>query len=496
MKMNKSKTNLIITVAVLILVVFGLYVFGHRVPVIKNISYFKDQHDHQYMPVTDEKGDIEYWTCAMHPSVKMKEPGKCPICGMELVPAGRKQAAQSGSATDKAESTKQDQSMDDSADHSKHDMKTESSEMQNDSSAFTVNPRRQQLINIKTEPVQTMEMTKTIRTVGTVELDETKIEHIHTKFSGWIDKVYVDYKWQHVKKGDPLFSIYSPELVSTQEEYLLALKSNRILSGSKFENVSEGSRSLLRAAKRRLELWDVSDSQINEIRRTGRVKKSITIYSPIEGHVSFKNAYENQHVKPDTLIYTIADHTTAWVNAEIYEDEIPLIDVGQEATLTVESYPGEEFHGKVTFKWPHLMPDTRTTKVRFEFPNPNLKLLPEMYADVYLEVPLGKKLAVPASAVLRTGKQNVVFVDKGNGYMDARKVELGRKAGDYYQVLRGLEEGETVVSSANFLIDAESKLQAATATWNDGTTGEVEIDDGNKMKRDKNDQNSEQRHIH
>lgn len=494
-KMNKNSRRNVTIITVLIislLLISVLFKFGDRIPVVS--EYFLEKQQDQQASATKES-DVEYWTCAMHPSVKMKDPGTCPICGMDLVPAGRKSPSGSMKIDENAMDSGQSGSMDQMQDHSMHGMSPGTSGKNNGSSEFTVDTRRQQLINVKTEPVQTREMIKTIRTVGTVELDETKIEHIHTKFSGWIEEVFVDYQWQHVKKGDPLFTIYSPELVSTQEEYLLALRSKRILGDSKFEDISEGTESLVKASRNRLKLWDVSESQIREIEKTGKVKKSITIYSPITGHVSYKNAFENQYVEPQSLIYTIADHTTAWVNAEIYEDEIPLVGLGQKATLTVESYPDEEFHGEITFKWPHLMPKTRTTRVRFEFPNPDLKLLPEMYADVNLEIPLGERLSIPESAVLRTGKQNIVFVDKGNGYMDIRKVELGRKAGNYYEVNKGLNEGEMVVARANFLIDAESKLQAAIATWGDGDTGESG-DDESKKQDERNKQPMDNQHVH
>jgi multidrug efflux pump subunit AcrA (membrane-fusion protein) len=321
------------------------------------------------------------------------------------------------------------------------------------------------MIGVRTEPVEIRQMEKSIRTVGRVTLDETRTEQIHTKFSGWIDKLYVDYTLQHVKKGDPLFSIYSPELVSTQQEYLLALRSNEILSDSEFPEISGGASSLLDAAKRRLELWDISGSQIRELGETGKVKDSLVIYSPVSGVVMEKNVFQNMYVEPGTNLYTIADHSNVWVEVDIYENEIPLVKVGDEATMTLQSFPGEEFHGEVTFMPPHLDMKTRTAKARLEFPNPDMRLLPEMYADVSIDIPLGEKLTIPESAVLRTGAQDVVFVDKGDGNMDIRRVALGQKAGDYYEVLRGLSAGERVVSRANFLIDSESKIQAAVAAW-------------------------------
>ncbi len=467
---NGRKSYLYRLVAILVVLTIGflvLYKFGYKIPILNQMPFFSTGHEHQYEPVLSEEGDINYWTCTMHPSVRLKDPGTCPICSMDLVPVKKKQTSPEEKSPDSMDGMGGMPHM--------HGMSMgeSSSDAQGKGSpsTFIVSPERQQIIGVKTEPVTTRDMTKVIRTVGMVVLDETKIEQIHTKISGWIEKVFVDYTWQHVRKGDPLFSIYSPELVSTEEEYLLALKSKRILGDSKFVEISESANSLLEASKRRLQLWDISEGQIRELERTGEVKKNLVIYSPISGHVTYKNAFENMYVEPNTVIYKIADHSTVWVNADIYENEISLVRLGQEASMTVASLPGEVFTGRVTFIWPHLEPQTRTTKVRLEFPNPDLKLLPEMYANVDLKIPLGEKLTVPASAVLRTGKQDVVFVDLGEGKMQIRRVELGQKVDDYYEVLRGLNEGETVVSRANFLIDAESQIQAAIATWGEKPSG-------------------------
>jgi RND family efflux transporter MFP subunit len=350
-------------------------------------------------------------------------------------------------------------------DHNAAGVRTKPVNSEDADSTFSVSPERQQLIGIKTEPAKMRSMDKEIRTVGMVELDESKIYNIQTKYSGWIEKVYVDYRWQHVHIGQPLFTIYSPDLVTAQEEYLLALKSRTILNDSQFADISRGAESLLEASRRRLELLGVSRSQIKELERTGEVKTNLTYYSPVKGHVAQKNAFENMRVEPNTLLYKIADHTTAWVQVDIYENEIALVKLGDKATMTLASFPGEVFEGEVKFINPHITPETRTVKVRLEFPNPDLKLLPEMYADVTLDIPVGERLTIPASAVLKTGKNDIVFVDKGEGNLEIRKVELGQKAGSYYEVLRGLKDGDKVVSRANFLIDSESKVQAAVATW-------------------------------
>jgi len=446
--------------ALLIIVVIGLYRFGPDIPLIKKLPIFSEPHEHSLRPVFDEEGDIEYWTCTMHPSVRMKDPGTCPICGMDTVPVMAALAVQD----DTEDSSDEDMAAMKSHDHSSMGSKR-GSKSNGEKSVFQVSPDRQQLIGVKTTEVSQRVMNKEIRTVGMVVLDESKIYNVQTRISGWIEKLYADFTWQHVSAGDPLFSIYSPELVSAQEEYLLALKSKDILSDSRFSDISGGASSLLKASRKRLKLWGVTDSQIREIEQTGVAKESLVIYSPVTGHVAEKNAYENMFVEPNTLLYKIADHTVAWVQVDIYENEISLVKLGQKAVMTLQSYPGEEYTGEVTFIWPHLHPDTRTVKVRLEFPNPDLKLLPQMYANVDLLIPLGEMLAVPESAVLRTGKKDLVFVDKGKGNMEIRRVQLGQKAGSYYEVLRGLSKGEEVVTRANFLIDSESQVQAAVATW-------------------------------
>ncbi len=330
---------------------------------------------------------------------------------------------------------------------------------------FTVSPERQQLIGVQFTEVACRAMEKVIRTVGRVDLDETRIAHVNTKIEGWIERVFVNYTGQHVERGEPLFTIYSPELVATQREYLLALKAQDMLGKNPFPKVAAGAVSLLDATRERLRLWDITDEQIQELERTGRVKRALTIYSPVSGYVIERNAFPQMRVTPNTRLYTIADYSRVWVHADIYEDEIAFVKLGQKAEMTVPSYPGEVFEGVVTYIWPHLEEETRTLKIRMEFANPDLALKPQMYADVKLRVPLERKLAVPKSAVLRTGERDIVFVDRGHGRMEIRTVRLGHEVDEYYEVLDGLNLGERVVTAANFLISAESQVQGAIATW-------------------------------
>lgn len=457
---KRSNATLVAVLIALAVIAYGLYRYGHAIPGFREIPFFQKGHEHTLKPVLTAEGEIDYWTCPMHPSVKMKDPGTCPICGMELTPVTKDTGSESRDAPHET-------GMPGGEDHSGHVTKGASPDAGagKPKTEFTVSPERQQLIGVKTTPVAMRALDRTVRTVGTVVLDETKVERVHTRFSGWVDKLYVNYTFEHVHKGQPLFSIYSPELVSTQEEYLIALRSKEALSGSGYPEISGSSDALLQAAERRLRLWDVSQGQIDELARTGKVKENLVVYSPVSGHVLEKNVFPNMYVEPGTVLYTIADHTSVWVEADVYENEIPLVKIGDEATMTLAALPGREFKGKVTFISPHLDMKTRTAKARLEFPNPDLSLLPEMYADVVIEAPIGERLAVPDSAVLRTGTSDVVFVSKGGGRMEIRAVELGAKAGGYYEVLGGLSDGELVVSRARFLIDSESKIQNAVASW-------------------------------
>lgn len=409
--------------------------------------------EHELVPVRDEQGKIKYWTCTMHPSVRAAGPGKCPICGMDLVPVREQPTAEAQKATGPGHTGMPGVEMPTAAPASAP------------TSFFAVSTERQQLIGVQFTQVAYHPLEKTIRTVGRVELDQQKIAEVHPKVSGWIEQAFVDYQWQHVRQGDPLFTLYSPDLVAAQEEYLLALKAQEQLAANPFPKAIAGARSLAENARARLRLWDITDEQIQELERTREVKRTLNLYSPISGHVVERNAFPRMRVTPDTKVYIIADHSSVWVHVDLYEDELAWVRLGQTARMTLRAYPNRVFTGKVTFIWPHLDMTTRTLKVRVEFPNPDLTLKPEMYADVELRIPLGRRLAVPKTAVLPTGERNLVFVDRGEGRMEIRAVELGAETEEFYEVVRGLRPGERVVSAANFLIDAESQIQGAIATW-------------------------------
>jgi RND family efflux transporter MFP subunit len=365
--------------------------------------------------------------CPMHPSYVSDKPGECPICGMALVPLEEEQitVAVPGLAEVK------------------------------------ISPERQQLIGVRAGSVERRPLDQTIRTVGKVDYDERRVAHIHTRIDGWIKEIFVNYTGQLVKLHQPLFTLYSPELVATQEEYLLALKAQRRLGDNPFQDVAAGAGSLLEAARRRLLLWEVSDAQIAELERTGKPLLEVTILSHSEGFVVEKKALEGMRVEGGEDLYVLADLADVWVYADLYEYELPLVQVGQRAKVSLSYYPGEEFRGEVVYIYPYLDSQTRTARVRIEFPNPGWKLKPGMFANVEIQTDRGEGLVVPGSAVLDSGTRKIVFVDKGEGRFEPREVELGGRAGDGFEVLSGLEEGEQVITSANFLIDSESQIKAA-----------------------------------
>ncbi|HEX4949888.1 MAG TPA: efflux RND transporter periplasmic adaptor subunit [Blastocatellia bacterium] len=371
---------------------------------------------------------VLYWVDPMHPAYKSNQPGKAPDCGMDLVPVYE-------------------------------DGTSMTSEIP--PGAIQISPERQQLIGVQTGAATYKSVFKTLRTVGRLAYDETKITRIHPRVEGWIEQVFVDFTGKQVNQGQPLISIYSPELWQTQQEYLLALKGRNELASSQFRAAVAGSESLLQAARKRLELWDIELSQLEHLEHTGKPFKTLTLNAPTAGFVLTRNAFPKQRVTPETELYAIADLSTIWVLADIYEYEAPEIKVGQTANITLSYFPQRIFRGKITNINPQLDPTTRTVKARIEIANPNFALKPEMFANVELRIDYGKHVVVPEEAVMDTGTEQSVFIAQENGYFTPRKVTLGAKVNHEYIVLDGLQAGERVVTSANFLIDSESKLKAA-----------------------------------
>lgn len=326
---------------------------------------------------------------------------------------------------------------------------------------MTISNERLQSIGVKFEEATRREVNKTIRTVGRVETDERRLARVNIKLEGWIDQLYVNTTGQKVKKGQLLFTLYSPDLVATQEEYLLAVRAAKTLGTSEFPEVADGARSVLDVSRRRLQLWDIADYHIRDLERTGKILKTLPFHAPLDGTVIEKTALAGMRVMPGEVLYTIADLTKIWVLADIYEYELPLIQVGQTAQVSLSYAPQSVFKGRIAFIYPTVDPQTRTAKVRFELDNPKELLKPGMYANVELAIPLGMRLAVSKDAVLESGERQIIFIHHGGGQLEWRNVKIGLRSGDWVEILEGLKEGEHIVTSANFLLDSESQLKNA-----------------------------------
>ena len=327
-----------------------------------------------------------------------------------------------------------------------------------------ISPEQQQLIGVKTVKVSLKTIQKVIRTVGRIEADERKQATINTKIEGWIEKLHVDYTGRYIKKGEPLVEIYSPELLATQQEFLALIKWAKQPGDKKKDDtlslmLSKDAEVSLDAARQRLRLWDISEDQIKQIEQTGKPFRTLTLYSPVSGFVTQKMAVQGMKVLPGEKLFDIADLSVIWIIADIYEYEMPLVKVGQQAKITLSYFPGKELSSKIDYIYPTMSADTRTAKIRLTLPNPQGLLKPQMFTNVEIRISLGQKLVVPESAVIDTGTSQVVYVDKGEGAFEPREVELGLRADGSVEVLRGVKAGEKVAASANFLIDSEAQLK-------------------------------------
>jgi Cu(I)/Ag(I) efflux system membrane fusion protein/cobalt-zinc-cadmium efflux system membrane fusion protein len=324
---------------------------------------------------------------------------------------------------------------------------------------------RLQSIGVKFGLVERKRVQDEIRTTGTVAIDETRLTYVQTRFSGYIQKVFADATYKYVHKGQPLFTIYSPELAAAEREYLVAKQNAQSLSQSTVPGVAAGMAALLDASTDRLKQWNLPQREIARLESSNQVQEELEIDSPASGYITERNALPNLTVQPDTRLYTISDLSTVWVFAQVFQNDLGRVRAGEPAALTVDSYPGRTFPGKVDFVYPDVDMTTRTARVRLVFSNPKLTLSPGMFVNMALLVPLGNQLVIPASGVLQSGTRQIVFVDRGAGYLEPRDVQLGTQAGDEYIVLKGLKAGERIVTSANFLIDSESQLQAAIGSF-------------------------------
>lgn len=323
-----------------------------------------------------------------------------------------------------------------------------------------------QKLGVRTEPVALHEQVKTVRAVGQFQLDERRLATVTTKFEGYIEKLHVNATGQPVRRGQPLMEVYSPELVSAQEEYLIAWKGRQTL-GNGTEESQVGVGQLADSALKRLHNWDISEAQLQRLQREGKATRTLTLYAPVGGVVLEKTALQGMRFMPGEPLFKIADLSAIWLIADVFEQDLSLVHVGQTVTMTVDAYPGKVLKGKITYIYPTVNPETRTAKVRVELPNPAGMLKPDMFANVELASGHGKTpvLSVPDSAVIDSGTRQVVLVQRGEGLFEPREVKLGMRSDGYSEVLQGLSEGENVVVRANFLIDAESNLKAALGSF-------------------------------
>jgi Cu(I)/Ag(I) efflux system membrane fusion protein len=304
-----------------------------------------------------------------------------------------------------------------------------------------------------------------VRTVGTVAFDRTRHWNIVTRVDGYVDKLFVASAGELVEKGGPVVTIYSPDLLTTQREFLDLLRARDEAKSSGSAAVSESLDKLIEAAKGRLRLWNITDAQIQDLERERKPNVYLTLFAPVRGLAQNIEVSQGQKAMSGDRLVTVDDLSLVWVWAEFYQEEMPLLKVGQQVKVTTSAYPDEEFQGKITVMDPFVDPATRVVRARLDIDNPEFKLRPDMYVDVALFLNLGEGLTIPVSAVIPTGKRNIVFVDKGEGKLEPRFIGLGRKFGDDYHVRSGLREGERVVASANFLIDAEAKIQGALKSF-------------------------------
>lgn len=322
-------------------------------------------------------------------------------------------------------------------------------------------PERLQQIGVTTAVVEQRYVTDQLQVPGNVDVDEQRLAYVQTRFPGWIQNVFANATWQYVRKGQRLFTIYSPDLVSTEQEYLLAKQNQAALSTGMHGTAAQEGGWLLQAAEDRLRQFDIPGAEIARLQQSGRVQREIVVNSPVSGYVTERNALPNAYVQPDTKLYTIADLSTVWVYANVFQNDVGRLKPGDPAQVTVDSYPGRTFRGHIDQILPSVDPATRTVRVRLIFSNPGVVLKPGMYVSVKIAVPLGRQLVMPVSGVLQAGTRQIAFIDHGGGNLEPREIQTGPQLDDSVVVLKGLQPGDRIVSSANFLVDSEAQLQSA-----------------------------------
>jgi Cu(I)/Ag(I) efflux system membrane fusion protein/cobalt-zinc-cadmium efflux system membrane fusion protein len=447
-----------IVIPIVILAIIGFTVGG----------YLVGRHSHDFPPdkaTVSESEEAHQWTCSMHPFIIRDQPGLCPICGMDLVPV--KKDAAGGAAEQKITHWvssmdptysrdapgKDAMGMDLVPDHDKR----------GGGGGVVIDPATSQNMGVRIAAVVRQDIARSIKTVGVVTADESRQSSINSKVEGWIEKLYVDQTGKPVAKGAPLLEIYSPDLVSAQQEYLLAVRNSERLAENPYPEIAAGAQRLRDAARTRLKYWDISDKQISALEQSGEPQKTLTLYSPTSGIVMMKNALPGMRVMPGEELLQITDLSRIWVDAQLYEYQLPAVKVGQSAEIILPYSIGTVLRGKIAYIYPTLSGETRTARARIELANPGLELKPEMYVDVQIAgAKQAAALVVPVEAILDSGEQQTVFVALGEGRFEPRIVRTGvRDESGNVEITDGLNEGEQVVISAQFMLDSESRLREA-----------------------------------
>ena len=420
MALNKKIAIPLVVIILASLAAGGWFVWQHR------------GHDHAAEGTAAQVKQL--FTCSMHPFIIKDKPGICPICGMELI------KKIDGSADGTAQTPEQKQQ----AEMLGH---------------VSLSPTQMVMANVATIEAKNQGLNKEINAVGIVQYDQSRQAKVTAWIAGRIDRLNVNAVGAFVSKNRPVAEVYSPDLLATQQEYLLAVKSRDQLKNSPIPAISQNGDGLVASAKQRLMLFGVKESQIAELERAGKPNIRLPIYTPLSGVVIEKMVQQGQYVNTGDVLFNIADLSTVWVEVEVYENEFPDIHVGQQVEIRSQSFPGKPFTGRVTFIYPFLDPKTRTVKVRLEMPNPGMKLKPDMFVNAIIKVPLGKSIVVPVTAVMDTGKRKVVWVESQPGMFEPHDVQVGQQTDDNVQILSGLKQGDKVAVSGGYLIDSESQLK-------------------------------------
>jgi len=457
----------------------GLWAGGRYAPQLHALLHSAGPHGEHAAPVETAPAAAakQLYTCGMHPNVIQEGPGTCPICGMKLVPVRGNGSSTTHPSLAKGERKikywvapmdptyirdtpgKSPMGMDLVPVYEEEGEATEANP-----DAIRIDPTVVQNMGVRTAQIERRDLTRSLRTIGHVTEDENRLTEINTKVGGWIEHLFVAETGQQVRKGDALLTLYAPDLVTTQREYLLAVDNLRKVEASPFPEVVEGARRLLASTRERLALWDISEAQIDRLEHTGKVDRTLTFYSPFDGVVLERHAVEGAYAKPGEPLLKLADLSRIWVLADVYEAELPWIHPGTEAEMTLTYHPGQVFKGRLDYVYPTLDPKTRVVQVRLVFANPGNDLKPGMYADVTLTPRVAAGVVVvPKEAVIHSGRRNVAFVRLPDGAFEPRELALGPEGDDGVQVLAGLTEGDKVVTSAQFLLDSESQLKEAIA---------------------------------